>query len=104
MGTITYEDGKGHPSDPLAELLTCLQVLGEYVDSTPDDAELYNSEFLTACWQTIELVSQLLETHQELLALMDQMIEAQRQLAAKQKIVVAGKGAVPNIRSLDLPK
>lgn len=111
MGTITTttEDDMGtvhstSPSDPMLELLTCLDVLGEYVDSTPtDDADLYNSEFLTACWQTIELVSQLLQTHQELLGLMDEMIDAQRQLAARQKIVVAGKGAVPNIRSLQLP-
>lgn len=50
------------------ELMACLEALAEYVDQTPeDDAEIYNSEHLTACWQTCELVMALLQEHNELL-------------------------------------
>jgi hypothetical protein len=109
MGTITYENGKGHPSDPTDELEACLEVLGEYVDNTPtDDPALYDSEFLTACWQTVELVTRLFHTHQEMLDRMDQMVVTYRQLVEElnkgKQLIVAGKGAVPNIRSLSLPR
>lgn len=104
-GFITYEDGKGRPSQPNEELVACLEALGEYVDNVPtDDAEVYNSEHLTACWQTIELVSQLMREHFELLALMEEFIEAQRKLERAPKLVTAGAGDHRHVaREMGLP-
>lgn len=74
-------------SDPHEELLTCLEILGEYVDATPtDDADLYNSEFLTACWQTVELVQVLLHEHQTTVRLMNDLIEATQRSVEEQKV------------------
>jgi len=77
---------KAGPS-PLEELYACLEVLSEYVDQTPDDPVLYDSEFLTACWQTVELVHRLIADHQALLAIVDDLMAAVAQeLEERQKI------------------
>lgn len=76
-------------SNPLEELLACLEVLGEYVDQTPDDPALYDSEFLTACWQTVELVHLLIREHNEVIALMNAYVEEQREAQNAAKLIVA---------------
>ncbi len=105
-GYITDDDGKGRPSQPTEELMACLQALGEYVDNVPtDDAEVYNSEFLTACWQTIELATDLMAQHFELLNLMESFIEAQRKLEQAPKLITAGAGDHRRLaREMGLPQ
>jgi len=100
-GYIVAAGGKVQPSNPLDELYACLDVLGEYVDQTPDDPALYDSEFLTACWQTIELVNRLINEHQALLGMVDELMAAvEEQLEERQKIsklVVANAGDVKRL-------
>lgn len=80
-----------------AQLVACLEVLADYVDSTPDDdADLYNSEFLTAVWQTIELTQMLYAEHVRLQQEMNAFIGAMQMAKeeASQKLVVAQPGDV----------
>lgn len=85
--------------NPTAELLTCLEVLSEYVDNVPsDNPDLYNSEFLTACWQTVELTLALFQQHNELLDLMERVFEEQKSAAEATKLVVADMNDLRAIR------
>jgi hypothetical protein len=79
-------------SNPTEELLACLDVLGTYVDETPDDPIFTESEFFTAVWQTIELVMKLLQDHHQLIELMDGVIREQEEAIKATKLVVANAG------------
>lgn len=93
MAAVPKQVEGATPRDPSAELLACLDILGEYVDSTPDDdPDLYNSEFLTACWQTIELASALLREHEEMAHLMNEFIAANAEARNATKLVIAHAG------------
>jgi hypothetical protein len=86
------------PRDAMAELVTCLDVLAEYVDATPSyDADVYNSEFLTACWQTVELTFQLIREYQELVYLMQQAVEEHEKASKASKLVI---GSMADMRAL----
>lgn len=88
-------------SNPADELQSVLQVLAEYVDDTPDDPALYDSVFLTACWQAVELTMALLHEHNRVLQLMDAAVRERQANDAKSKLVVAGPGEAREfIRSL----
>lgn len=77
------------PRDPMAELRECLRVLMTYVDETPDDPALYDSEFLTACWQTVELTSQLMREYEELVYLMQMAVDQYQEASKATKLVTA---------------
>jgi hypothetical protein len=103
---MTRVNGKSpeHPSnqeperdDFSAQLVACLECLADYVDQTPtDDPALYDSEFLTAVWQTIELTQMLYAEHirlqTEMNAFIGAMTKAKEETAGK--LVVAQPGDV----------
>lgn len=96
-------------SDPHDELLNCLEVLADYVDSVcscgecPDEC-VRNEELETACWQTVELVQVLLHEHQSVVRLMNDLIQATQIAVEEQnkgrsatKLIVAAAGTDPRI-------
>lgn len=84
-------------SNPTEELLACLDVLGTYIDETPDDPIFTESEFFTAVWQTVELAMKLLYDHQELISIMDSVLYEKQEAAKATKLVVANAGDLKNM-------
>lgn len=91
--------------DPVAELMECLTVLMEYVDTadefgTPIRISVdQERETVTAAWQTVELVQSLLAEHQHVTQLMNNVLaernaalQAAQQAKGATGLVIANAG------------